>query len=79
MQEKLEGRNVSKVPIYFSGETPRDTDRPLDKYTRRYFRSHREEVVLHAGMDDFHRSLVAGVAVTKTHASAILTVNILQK
>ena len=26
-------------------------------------------------MDDFHRRLVAGVAVTATHASSILTVN----
>ena len=26
-------------------------------------------------MNDFHRRLVAGVAVTATHASAILTVN----
>ena len=26
-------------------------------------------------MDDFHRRLVAGVAVTTTHSSAILTVN----
>ena len=26
-------------------------------------------------MDNFHRRLVAGVAVTVTHASAILTVN----
>ena len=26
-------------------------------------------------MDDFHRRLVAGIAVTATHASAILTVN----
>ena len=36
------------------------------------------EVVVHAGMDDFHRLLVAGVAcvaVTATHVSAILTVN----
>ena len=26
-------------------------------------------------LDDFHRHLVAGVAVTATHASAILTIN----
>ena len=26
-------------------------------------------------MDDFHRRLVAGVAVTATHVSAILTIN----
>ena len=26
-------------------------------------------------MDDFHRRIVSGVAVTATHASAILTVN----
>ena len=34
-----------------------------------------EEVVVHAGVDNFHRHLVAGVSVTATHASAILTVN----
>ena len=33
------------------------------------------EVVVHAGMDDFHRCLVAGIDVTATHASAILTIN----
>ena len=43
--------------------------------TRGDFRSHSEEVVVHAGMDNFHRRLVAGVAVTATHVSAILTVN----
>ena len=75
MQEEVEGRNVSKVTILFSGETPGDTDRPLYGDTRGDFRSHSKEVVVHTGMDDFHRRLVAGVAVTATHASAILTVN----
>ena len=75
IQEEVEGRNVLKVTNCFSGETPGDTDRPLDGDNRGEFRSHREEVVVHAGMDEFHRRLVAGVAVTATHASAILTVN----
>ena len=30
---------------------------------------------VHSGMDDFHRRLVAGVAVTATRVSDILTVN----
>ena len=75
VQEEVEGWNFSKVTICFSGETPGDIDRPLDRYTRgdfishikenwRFprdgdtrgdFRSHSEEVVIHAGMDDFHR------------------------
>ena len=75
MQEELEGQNVSKVTICFSGETPGDTDFPLDGYTRGDFRSHSEEAVVHAGMDDLHRRLVAGVAFTATLASAILNVN----
>ena len=75
MQEELEGRNVSKVTTCFSGETHGDTDHPLDGDTRDEFRSHIEEVVLHAGMEDFRRRLIAGVAVTATHESAILTVN----
>ena len=75
MQVELEGWNVSKVTICFSGETPRDTNSPLDGDTRCDFRSHTKEVVVHAGMEDFHRRLVAGVAVTATHTSAILTVN----
>ena len=75
MQEELEGRNVSKVTICFSGETPIDTDRPLDGDTRVDFGSQKEEVVVHAGMDDFHRRLVADIAVTATHASAIFNVN----
>ena len=58
-----------------SGETPVDTDRPLDGETRGDFRSHSKEVVVHAGMVDLHRRLVAGVAVTAAHASAILTAN----
>ena len=75
VQEEVEGRNVSKVTICFSGETPGDTDIPLDEDTRGDFRSHNKEVVVHAGMDKFHRRLLAGVAVTATHVSAILTVN----
>ena len=75
VQEEVEGRNVSKVRIFFSGESPIDIYRPLDGDTRGDFGSHSEEVVVHAGMDNFHRSLVAGVAITATHASSILTVN----
>ena len=75
VQEEVEGRNVSKVKICFSGETPIDTDRPLDGDTRGEFGSHNEEVVVHAGMDNFHRRFVAGVAVTATHPSAILNIN----
>ena len=75
MQEKVDGRNVSKVTTCFYGETPGDTDLPLDGDTIVDFRSHIEEVVVHAGMDDLHRRLVAGVDITATHASAILTIN----
>ena len=75
MQEEVEGRNVSKVTICFSGETPRDTDLPLDGDTRCEFRSHSEEVVFHVGMEELHMRLVAGVAVTSTRVSAILTIN----
>ena len=75
VQEEVEGWNFSKVTICFSGETPGDIDRPLDGYTRGDFRIHIKEIVVHAGMDDFHRHLVVGVAVTATHVSAILTVN----
>ena len=75
MQEEVEGWNVSKIKICFSRETPGDTDRPLDGYTRGDFISHIKEVVVHAGMDNFHRRLITGVAVTTTHVSAILTVN----
>ena len=64
-----------KATICFSGETPGDTDHPLDGDTRGDFRSHSEEVVINAGMDGLHRRLVAGVAVTATQASAISTVN----
>ena len=64
-----------KVKIYFSGETPGDTERPLYRDTKGDFISHSEEVLVHVGMDDFHRSLVAGVPVTATNVSAILTVN----
>ena len=75
VQEEVEERNVSKVTIHLSGETNRDTDRPLDGDTRGEFRSHSEDVVVHADMEDFHRRLVAGIAVTTTHSLAILTVN----
>ena len=75
MQEEVEGRNVSKVIICFSGETPRDTYLPLDGDIRGDYRSHSKEVVVHAGMNGFHRRLVDGVAVTAKHVSAILTVN----
>ena len=59
----------------FSGETPGDTDRLLDWDTRGNLRNHSKEVVVHSGMDYFHRRLVTGVAVTATHVSSILTVN----
>ena len=75
MQAEVEGRNVSKVIICFSRETPGDIDRPLDGYTIGDFRNNIKEVVIHAGMEDFHRLLVASVAVTAAHVSAILTVN----
>ena len=78
VQEEVERRNVSKATICFSVETPGDTYRPLDGNTRGDFRSHREEVVVYAGVDDFHRRLVAGVAVTATQASAISTINIVK-
>ena len=68
MQEEVEGRNISKVRIYLSRETPRDKYFPLDGYTRGDFRSHSKEVVVHAGMDDFRRRLVAGVYVTVKRA-----------
>ena len=71
VQEEVEERNVSKVTICLSGETPGYTDLPLDGDTRGYFISHSKEVVVHAGMDDFHRYLVASIAFTVTHASAI--------
>ena len=69
MQDEVEGRDFSKVTICLSRETPGDKDIPLDGDTRGDFRIHSKEVVVHAGMDDFHRSLGAGVAVTVTHAS----------
>ena len=75
MQEEVEGRNISKVTIFFSGETPVDTDLLLDGDTRGGFRSHIKELVVHSGMNDFHRCLVAGVAVTTAYTSAILAVN----
>ena len=40
MQEEVEGRNVLKVKICFSGETFRDKYLPLDGDTRDDFRSH---------------------------------------
>ena len=75
MQEEVEGWNFAKVTICFSGETLIDTDLPLDADTRGDFGSHNEEVVVHAGKDNLHRRLVAGISVTATHVSAILTVN----
>ena len=64
-----------KVSICFSGETPGDTYRPLDEDTRGDFISHSKEVVVHAGMDNFHRHLLSGVTVTVARVSALLTVN----
>ena len=64
-----------KVTICFFGETPIYKDIPIDGDTRGDFRSHNEEVFVHAGMDDLHRRLVAGVAVTAAPVSAILNVN----
>ena len=75
MQEEVEGQNISKVTICFSGETTGDTDCPLDGDTIGDFRSHNKEVVFHAGVDELHRRLVTGVAITATHVSAILTLN----
>ena len=75
MQEEVEGRNVSKVTICFSGDKPGDTDHPLYGDTRGDFISHSKDVFVHAGMEDFHRRLVTGVAVTATCASAILNIN----
>ena len=64
-----------KVTICFSEETPVDTNLPLYGYTTCDFRSHSEEVFILAGMNDFHRRIVAGIAVTATRVSAILNVN----
>ena len=75
VQEEVEGRNVLKVTICFYRETPKDTNHPLDGDTIGESRSHSKEVVVHAGMDDFNRRLVDGVAVTAACASDILTVN----
>ena len=75
MQEEVEGRNVSKVTICLSGETPINTDVPLDDDIRGDFRCHSKEVVVNSGTDDFHRLLVDGLDVTATHASAIMTVH----
>ena len=75
MQEEVEGRNFSKGTICFSGETPRDTYRLLYGDIICDFRSHSKEAVVHAGMDGFHKTLVAGVAVTTTHASTMLILN----
>ena len=75
VQEEVEGWNVSKLTICFFGETPGDTDLPLDGDNIGDFRSHKEEVIVHAGMDDFHRCLVADISVTAKLPSAILTVN----
>ena len=75
MQKEVEGQNVSKVTICFSGDTPGDTDLPLDGDTRGDFRSHSEEAFVHSGMENFHRRFVAGVAVNATRAADILIVN----
>ena len=75
MQEEVEGRNLLKVTICFSGETTEDTDLSLDGDTRGEFRSHNEEVVVHTCMADFHRSIVAGVDIIMALASSILSVN----
>ena len=64
-----------KVTICFSGETPVDTDRPIDVDTRGEVISHVKEVIVHTGMENFHMRLVAGISVTATHTSAILTIN----
>ena len=64
-----------KVTICFSGETPGDTDLQLDGDIIGDFRSHSEEVVIHAVMEDFHRRLVSSIALTVAHVSAILTIN----
>ena len=68
-EECLEGNNM-----ILRGDTRRYRS-PTRWDTIGDFRSHSKEVVAHAGMYDFHRRLVAGVAVTATHASFILTVN----
>ena len=68
-------RNVSKVTICFSGETPGDIYCPIDWDSRGDFKSHSKGVFVNSGVDDFHRRLVSGVAVTATIVSAILTVN----
>ena len=47
----------------------------LDGDTRGDFESHNKELFVNAGMEDFHRCLVAGIAITATNVSAILTVN----
>ena len=75
VQEEVEGRNVSKVTIWLYRETPGDTDLPLHGDTRGDFRSNRKEVVFHACMENFHRRLVAGIAVTAARASSIFTIN----
>ena len=61
--------------ICFSEDPTGHTDRPLYGDNRGNYRSHSKEVVVHTGMDNFRRRLVAGVAVTATHASYILTIN----
>ena len=64
-----------KVTICLYGETPGYTYHPLDGDTRSDFRSHRKEVVVHAGMDEFHKRLVSGIAVNATNVPATLTIN----
>ena len=60
---------------FLSRETPGDTDHPLYGGPRGDFRSHSDEVFVHTGMDNFHRRLLAVVAITTKHVSAIFTVN----
>ena len=57
VQVEVEGKFFLKVKIWLSGETPEDTDCPRYGDTKGDFRSHREEVVFHAGMDNFHNIL----------------------
>ena len=75
VQEEVDGQILSKVKICLSRKTPGDTDRTLYGYNRGDFRSHSKDLFVHSGIDEFHRRLVAGVAVTATHVSDILTVN----
>ena len=75
MRKEVEEWILSKLTACFSGETHGDTYLPLDGDTRGDIRSHSKEVVVHVGMDDFHRRIVLGVDDTTTYVSAILAVN----